>query len=351
MQMHPLLGHHKARQRLASSLRAGRLPQVILLTGPEGVGKQRLGLWLAQLMLCQGGAAGAEPCGSCRACKQVLELSHPDLHWFVPIPRPKAADADKQVEEAAELLAEAITARREEPWYRPADGMAFHPLASARLLLRRAALTPVEGKRKVFLLGEAERLVPQESSPEAANALLKLLEEPPADTWVMLTTTEPERVLATIRSRAVPLRLYRLADTEVREAALKLLRPAPAPSELQLLVARAEGAIGALAGSDGSLKAAEEARGLLTALKSGGPALWERSLKQSTWSARGGFTELLDAVAAELAARAKSAGDAVTARRLVTGLERVRLAREDAQGNVNPQLVLGGLALELAELL
>jgi hypothetical protein len=58
---------------------------------------------------------------------------------------------------------------------------------------------PVEADRKVFLVGEADRLVPQESSPEAANALLKLLEEPPANTWIIPTTTEQELVLPTIR--------------------------------------------------------------------------------------------------------------------------------------------------------
>ena len=345
--MHPILGHHEARRRLAAAVRLNKLPQVVLLTGVVGVGKQRLGLWLAQLLFCD--RAETEPCGHCRPCRRVLDLSHPDLHWFVPIPRPKAGDADKQVEEASELLAEALAARREQPWYQPADGMTSHPLASARLLLRRAALTPVEGRRKFFLVGDAERLVPQESSPDAANALLKLLEEPPADTWIVLTTTEPERVLPTIRSRAVPLRLHRVADAEVREAAVILLQPRPEPAQLDRLVARAEGAIGALAEGERAMKAAEAARALLAAVKAGGAARYERSLKQSTWSARGGFTDLLDALAAELAARAREA-DGAAARRLADGLERVRIAREEAQGNANPQLVLASLALELSGL-
>src|SRR5262245_54091470 len=214
MRLHPLAGHQDARRRLGEAVKEGRLPQVLLITGPEGVGKQRLGLWLGQLLLCE--RPGSEPCGTCRSCRLVLELSHPDLHWLIPIQRPKAGEPDKQVEEAAELIAEAVAARREKPLYEPADGMATHPIATARLLLRRAVLTPVEGRWKVFVLGEADRLVPQEASQEAANALLKLLEEPPKDTWVVLTTTEAERVLPTIRSRAVPLRLGRLSDEEVR---------------------------------------------------------------------------------------------------------------------------------------
>ena len=348
--IHPLAGHLEARRRLAGSRRSDRLPQVILMTGPEGVGKQRLGLWLAQLLLCDRPAD--EPCGECRPCRRVLELAHPDLHWFVPIARPKAGEAEKQVEEAALLIAEAVAARREEPLYRPSDGMASHPLASARLLLRRAALTPVEAARKVFLVGEADRLVPQESSPDAANALLKQLEEPPADTLIVLTATEPERVLATIRSRAVPLRLARLPDAEVREFARATLRPEPAAEELERLVRRADGIIGRLVGgAESAEKAALEARGLLEALGSGAGARFERGLRQLPWQARGGFTDLLDTLAGELAYRARVASDRETAASLVAALQRVQAARADAQGNLNPQLLLTQLAGELAEVL
>jgi len=350
MALHPLAGHQAIRRRLVGSLESGRLPQVILVTGPEGVGKQRLALWVAQLLFCEVRTPEG-PCGGCRQCRLALALTHADLHWFVPIPRPKAGEAGKQVEEAAELLAEAVAARREEPLYQAADGMAGHPLARARLMLRRAALTPVEGPRKVFVIGEAERLVTQESSPEAANALLKLLEEPPADTWIVLTTPEPGRVLATIRSRAVPLRLARLPDDEVRAFAVETLKPAPAGAELEALVRRADGVIGRIVGpSEGSEKAALEARALLDAIQKGGSARYERSLKQAPWSARGGFTDLLDAVAVELAARARQA-DAVAAKSYVLALDRVHAARADAQGNINPQLLLASLAGELAEVL
>lgn len=347
--MHPLVGHEQARRRILESFRASRLPQVILITGPVGVGKQRLGLWVGQLVLCQGpGPEG--PCGECKACRRVLELTHPDLHWFIPISRPKAGEADRQVEEVAELIGEAVAARREEPLYAPADGMASHPIASARLLTRRAALTPAEGSRKVFVLGEAERLVPQESTPDAANALLKFLEEPPADTWIILTTPEAERVLPTIRSRAVPLRLARLSDQVVEEFASRFLNPKPTAAELEVMVRQSEGAIGRLRESgEGAGKAVHDARALLDLVRAGGR--FERSLRQAPWSARGAFTDLLDALGAELAARARRADSLGAGRNLVTALERVQAARAEAQGNVNPQLLLASLAGELAEVL
>src|SRR5205823_2162535 len=105
---------------------------------------------------------------------------------------PKATEPDKQIDEAAEALGEVMAARREKPLYERPEGMVSHALASIRLLQRRLVLTPFRAKRKVFILGDAERLVVQESSQEAANALLKVLEEPPADTVVILTAAEPQ---------------------------------------------------------------------------------------------------------------------------------------------------------------
>ncbi|MEO8479881.1 MAG: DNA polymerase III subunit delta, partial [Gemmatimonadota bacterium] len=88
MTLTPIHGHRTLRGRLAEAITADRLPQVLLLTGESGIGKQRLALWLAQRLLCE--QPLAEPCGACGSCKRVLGLVHPDLHWFVPVPRPKA---------------------------------------------------------------------------------------------------------------------------------------------------------------------------------------------------------------------------------------------------------------------
>src|SRR5262245_31452658 len=126
MPLPPLIGHTQVRQRLARAVRADRLPQVLAISGPAGVGKQRLAVWLSQLVSCQ--RPDSEPCGRCRPCHLVERLGHPDLHWFVPIPRPKAADPDKAVDEAAQAIAEVLEERRARPLYGPADGMASHSM-------------------------------------------------------------------------------------------------------------------------------------------------------------------------------------------------------------------------------
>jgi DNA polymerase III subunit delta' len=362
MPLPPLTGHLETRHRLAKAVRGNCLPQVLLFTGQTGIGKQRLALWLAQLIFCERG--GEEPCGSCRACHLVDGLSHADLHWFVPIARPKAGDPDKQVDEAAEALAGIMEERRKQPLYTPADGMASHSIATVRLIQRRASLTSVEGGPRVFIIGEADRLVPQESSPEAANAMLKLLEEPPQGSLFVLTTLDPRRVLPTIRSRAAPIRLNRLADEEVRSF-LRQHEPRWNPEKIEERVALAAGSIGLAFGQgEETGKAYRSAEQLLAAVVEGrGPAL-EHALSQVAYSARGEFAAMLDALADTLGEAARGTMGQPVRRAvpqpllrhrspapLLQAMEKVAEAREAAAGNVNPQILLAVLGEELAEVL
>lgn len=363
MLLPPLIGHLETRHRLAQAVRGDTLPQVLLFTGSTGIGKQRLALWLAQLIFCE--RDDTEPCGSCRACRLVAGLSHADLHWFVPIARPKAGDPDKQVDEAAETLAGVMEERRKRPLYAPADGMSSHSIASVRLLQRRAALRPVEGERRVFIIGEADRLVPQESSPEAANATLKLLEEPPPGAVFVLTTVDARRVLPTIRSRAAPIRLHRLADDEVRRFLAEHTEPRWSSEKIEARVEVADGSIGmTLSEGEETGKAYRSAEQLLAAVMEGrGPAL-ERALSQATYSARGEFSAMLDALAETLGEAARGTMGQPVRRNvpqpllrhrspgpLLQAMEKVVEAREAASGNVNPQILLAVLGEELAEVL
>lgn len=363
MTLAPFIGHQAVRRRLADAHASNRLPQVLLVVGPGGVGRQRLGLWLAQLIFCE--QLSAEPCGRCRGCTLMLGLGHPDFHWLVPIPRPKAGDPDKQVEEAAETLAELMAERRLNPLWTAPEGMAIHGVASARLLQRRAAMRPVEGARAVFLIGDAERLVPQEGNPEGANTLLKLLEEPPAGSLIILTAREMGSVLPTIRSRSVPIRLARLPDNEV--GTFLRTHAGWTAAQVEERLPSAGGSIGdalaAGAGAGGG-KAADAAAGLLAAIRRGPAEAYSAALKQGPWQARGEFTDLLDALSGYLGEAARTAAGARARHPLpaalrpplrlagvVSAVEAVQRARGAAQGNVNPQLLLAGLCADLAEAL
>lgn len=360
MKTQQVIGHEAARDDLLRALRSGRLPQVLLITGDAGIGKQTLGRWLAQAILCD--SPNQAPCGACQGCRLVSDLSHPDFHWFIPIPRPKATDGDKQVEEAADSIAAAVAARRATPVYAPPTGLENHGVASARLLLKIGAMTTVMAKRRVFLVGEADRLVPQEANPEAANALLKFLEEPPASATILLTTTDVGRVLPTIRSRAVPIRLGRLSEDQV-EAGLALLAPSLDQTERRRRAGVAEGSLGKALHHKASTQTDAAVEQLLSTIKQGGVGRFERVLGQGTFQARGDFADLLDGLTATLsaAARAELGGagrsipailqDVAPATRFLDALDRVAAAREAAQGNINPQLVLATVTAELAEAL
>ena len=94
------------------------------------MGKQRLALWAAQLLFCEG--RRPSPAGRAGVAGWIEGLAHPDLHWVMPVPRPRAAEPDKQVEEIAEAQAELLEERRKQPLYGAPDGLAGHFVATAR---------------------------------------------------------------------------------------------------------------------------------------------------------------------------------------------------------------------------
>lgn len=344
MPLPPLFGHDGVRRRLAGAVAAGRLPQALLFEGPRGVGKQRLALWLAQCLVCEGEKGNA--CDDCRACRMVAALQHPDVHWFVPLElSKKGADADKQVDLVAEGLAEEMAARREQPLYQAPGGLASHGIAAVRLLLRRLSLTPAMARHKVFIVGDAERLIPQRGMEDAANALLKALEEPPADTVVVLTAADPEALLPTVLSRVVRVRVARNTDSVVTEFAQHVLG-VTSKTELAERVSAAEGCIGRLLATQADSGAGSRRAGeLLEAGRQSKATLYALALSQMPFQARGGFTEMLEALAGRLRAQAKAGGET---QKLVEAIAQVMDARELAQGNVNPQLVTAVLAEDLA---
>lgn len=347
MPIPPLYGHEGIRDRLVGAIASGRLPQALLFEGPQGVGKQRLALWLAQALVCEGEQRGSAPgaCGECQQCRLVLALSHPDVHWFVPLEFAKrGADADRQVDLTEEALAEEMAARRARPLYEPPTGLAIHGIAAVRLLLRRLALKPALARRKVFVIGDVERLVPQVGTDAAANALLKALEEPPADSVFVLTAAAPESLLPTILSRVVRVRVARLADSIVTAFAQRELGLS-GQRDIAQRVAHADGCPGKLLAEGDTAQSAEVA-GRFVAAVAGGPVRhYAAALAQPPFQARGGFTAMLDGLLDRLREQARAGGET---HRVVAAISRVLEARSLAQGNVNPQLVAAVLAGDLA---
>jgi len=369
--LRPLIGHEDARRALARAADRGDLPGSLLIYGPPGIGRQRLGLWLAQRLLCAA-PRDPEPCGQCQACRAAIRLEHPDLHWFFPLPRPKSGTrAEKLGDALEEARAAELASRRQDPYrpHVPGEAVGIY-LAQIQVLRQYALARPAAGSHKVFLIGDAEYLVPQEASPEAANALLKLLEEPPPATTLILTATSPDSLLPTVRSRLLPVRLRPLPDSVVERF---LVDEVGADPGVARAVARlANGSIGMALGflpsSDGagpleSLR--RQARAWLEAAVSSSPRdRYAAAHRLAPTGARGSFADALGFLSlwvrdlTAFAAGAETALFNADAARAIAAISRrcpaagrggaIALAHIDeairmGRTNVNPQLTLAWL--------
>ena len=352
----PLFGHGLLKAQLADAVRRAALPASLLFQGPRGIGKQRLAIWLAQLLLCE--RPGAEPCGSCTQCRFTAKLVHPDLHWFFP--RPRLKDSDPKLEDVTADQAEAVAERVESGGlYAAPPGEEAIYVATVRAIVQSAAMSPAIAKRKVYIVGDAERMVSQTGSDQAANAFLKLLEEPPADTFIILTSSEPGALLPTIKSRVVSLRVSPLTSGEVKEflahpGVAGVLRKEHSGMSDAELVSLSSGAPGRLFGQDAWEAAATNARALLEAASSGDDAkMFKAAFVQGTSKARGKFSDTLDVLSVLLHDRARdeAAVSPRTARGAAIAIEAVERAKELAENNGNPELITASLLREISPML
>jgi DNA polymerase-3 subunit delta' len=298
---------------------------------------------------------------------------------YFPLPRPKNASTPEKLARALEdARAEALVEFRANP-LRPAgdEGPKALYLAAARSLRQKAHRRPSMGPRQVFIIAQAEALAPQASSSEAANALLKVLEEPPTGTSLILTSAEPGRLLPTIRSRTTQVHLPPLTQAEVTE--FLVTHAGMDETAAQAAAGFSRGAIGRALGfrKDGDEPGPLEqtrmnALALLAAALAPEP---ERRIKSSlefqSTGARGlrDLFNFLEECLGELARTASGAPleggspkETEFLQRAVSrwkihpssvpgAVEKVDRARTLAAGNVNPQLVIFGLLHELRHVL
>jgi len=165
------------------------LPHALLLHGMRGIGKRHFARALAQALLCEAPAVDGRACGQCAGCQLFSADNHPDVRWLVPAADRPPRDDDDIIDEAASVIG-ARTAKSRAILIDQVRGIAeFLTLASHR------------GGRRIVLLYPAEAL-----NGPAANALLKLLEEPPPGALFMAVTDDLDAVVPTVRSRCVLLR-------------------------------------------------------------------------------------------------------------------------------------------------
>lgn len=201
-----LVGQHHARLILQGALRSDRISHAYLFVGPVGVGRLTAARAFAQALLCAVGSDDA--CGVCGPCRKVVAGTHPDLRIIAP----------GRTETGAERRAVAIDQVRD--------------------LKREAAYPPYEGKWKIFIIEDTEQM-----RAEAANSLLKVLEEPPANTVIILLSESTEALLPTLVSRAQLVRFTLVPASEIVNV---LVAGAGVPAErARFLAAMAGGRVGA----------------------------------------------------------------------------------------------------------
>jgi DNA polymerase-3 subunit delta' len=202
-----ILGQAPAVETLERALRSGRLHHAYRFEGPAGVGKELAALALAQALVCETTEPGA--CGKCSACRRAVTVTSDELR--VPV-HPDVVIVERGLYKG--VLGSGAS---------EATGIGIEQIR--RVVLGRVGFAPHEGRALVFIVRHADELTVQ-----AANALLKTLEEPHDKTYFLLVTSRPTRLLDTIRSRTLPVRFGPLPDSVVAEILRKRgLDPAVAP--------------------------------------------------------------------------------------------------------------------------
>jgi len=172
-----IVGNEKAKTLLRRYLELKKMPNSMLFWGPEGVGKMSLAKEVAKAINCK--KLQEDACDSCSSCRAVMNENHPDIMFIYP---------------KGNML----------------------KIEQMRMLKQIAYFKPMIGKKRVFIIDDAEKM-----NEEAANSLLKTLEEPPAFTHVILITTNPFLILPTIKSRCQIVRLSPLSSEEIEKVLIE----------------------------------------------------------------------------------------------------------------------------------
>ena len=210
-----IIGQEATKQQLRQAVREGRIPHAQLFTGISGIGKLQLALAYAQYLNCPN-RTEEDSCGTCPTCLQFQHLQHPDLHFAFPIVKTDDYDrCDDYVDTWREIILKKQYFDLDD-WHKALgvetkQSMIYEK--ESQEIIRKLSLKPYGNGYKVMIIWQPEKM-----NASSANKLLKLLEEPPAQTVFLLVSEHPELLLTTIQSRVQTIPVPRLPDQTIADA-------------------------------------------------------------------------------------------------------------------------------------
>lgn len=225
MKFSQVIGHKELLETLRRNIDTGRVSHAQLIVGECGWGTLQVALAYIQYLHCPH-REGGEPCGKCPSCVQIEALAHPDMHFTFPIVNPtKNPTSDSFIGEWREFVKAHDAIFDEKDWYEAIEAnnsQGIIPKKEADNIIRKLSFKAFEGEFKSVIIWLPERM-----NREAANTLLKILEEPWEKTLFMLITEHPEQLLDTIISRTQPINVGRIEPEELAAYAVERLGATP----------------------------------------------------------------------------------------------------------------------------
>jgi DNA polymerase III subunit delta' len=186
-----------------------RIPHALMLHGTSGSGTWWIAHYLAQFILCSNRVSN-HPCGKCNSCQKVDKLIHPDLHFSYPAYGPKVTSTTYLSQWRKMVLENAWFEQMDWVEAISADQKQLNITAEESLdIIKKLSLKPFEGNKKVLIVWLPEFL------GKEGNRLLKMIEEPPEETYIIMVTLKPDWILPTILSRCQLVRCPSFSDEEV----------------------------------------------------------------------------------------------------------------------------------------
>lgn len=217
MQFKDVIGQNSTRELLIQLAREQRVPHALMLIGPPGNGKLGIALAFAQYLNCAN-KTDSDSCGTCSSCLKYRKLIHPDLHFTFPVI--KAASQNKPTSTDFMVKWREFLISNPYPLYERwnqtiaeenKQGMIYVDEASE--IIQKLNKKSYEADYKVSLIW-----LPETMHPSCANKILKILEEPPANTLFILVTEEEQKLLGTVRSRCQTIRIPRIEEKDLADA-------------------------------------------------------------------------------------------------------------------------------------